>query len=308
MRRAWGKWLRSGCSHMWPISEAAGKTPDGWPGWPEGKKFAFVITHDVEGGKGLERTRQLAELEIEMGFRSSFNFVPEGEYRVPDSLRAFLVSNGFEVGVHDLHHDGTLYRSWNNFRRSAAEINRYVREWRAAGFRSGFMRHNLKWLGELDVLYDSSTFDTDPFEPQPDGVDTIFPFWVSQDGCRGFVELPYTLAQDSTLFLILQEKSTKIWREKLDWVTDKGGMALINVHPDYISFNGSIHQGEYGQDFYRDFLRYVRDRYFDQCWFALPKEVARYYREKCIPAPPLNKIEDKHIADQISSVKSMRAL
>ena len=40
------------------------------------------------------------------------------------------------------------------------------------------MLHNLEWFHDLNVKYDSSTFDTDPFEPQPDGVGTIFPFWV----------------------------------------------------------------------------------------------------------------------------------
>ena len=53
-----------------------------------------------------------------------------------------------------------------------------MREWNAVGFRSGFMHHNLDWLHDLEVSYDSSTFDTDPFEPQPDGANTIFPFWV----------------------------------------------------------------------------------------------------------------------------------
>ena len=46
------------------------------------------------------------------------------------------------------------------------------------GFRTPTMFHHLEWTGELDIEYDSSTFDTDPFEPQPDGVGTIFPFWV----------------------------------------------------------------------------------------------------------------------------------
>ena len=72
---------------IWPINEAAGKVPAKWQGWPEGKRFAFVLTHDVEGKKGLDRSRELADLEIEMGFRSAFNFVPEGEYRVPESVR-----------------------------------------------------------------------------------------------------------------------------------------------------------------------------------------------------------------------------
>jgi hypothetical protein len=40
------------------------------------------------------------------------------------------------------------------------------------------MLRNLDWLGDLNIQYDGSTFDTDPFEPQPDGAGTIFPFWV----------------------------------------------------------------------------------------------------------------------------------
>ena len=56
-----------------------------------GKKFGFVLTHDVEGAKGLERCRALAELEIDLGFRSSFNFVPEGEYARPPHFDRFLL-------------------------------------------------------------------------------------------------------------------------------------------------------------------------------------------------------------------------
>ena len=59
------------------------RPPEAWPGWPDGKRFAFVLTHDVEGQRGLDRVRQLTELEMEFGFRSSFNFIPEGPYSVP---------------------------------------------------------------------------------------------------------------------------------------------------------------------------------------------------------------------------------
>jgi len=81
-------------SQTWPINEAAGHTPGGWPGWPGGKKFALVITHDVEGQAGLAKCRQLAELEQTFGFRSSFNFIPEGEYRVTPELRRELARPG----------------------------------------------------------------------------------------------------------------------------------------------------------------------------------------------------------------------
>jgi hypothetical protein len=69
-----------------------------WQGWPDGKKFAFVLTHDVESSAGLANCRSLAQLEMELGFRSSFNFVPEGKYRVPAELRDELTARGFEVG------------------------------------------------------------------------------------------------------------------------------------------------------------------------------------------------------------------
>src|SRR5690242_13740275 len=125
-RRFLAEHLRRKHGNTWPINEAAGTVPEKWSGWPKGKKFAFVLTHDVEGKRGLNRSRDLADLEIQLGFRSSFNFVPEGEYQVPDALRGFLTTNGFEVGVHDLHHDGSLYRSRSHFSSGAKKINQYI--------------------------------------------------------------------------------------------------------------------------------------------------------------------------------------
>lgn len=257
--------------------------PPGWNGWPGGKKFALVLTHDVEGRRGLEKCRLLAELEKEMGFRSSFNFVPEGDYRVSSELRTELVRSGFEVGVHDLRHDGRLYQSRRDFDQNARRINEYLTAWGAAGFRSGFMLHNLNWLHELDIKYDMSTFDTDPFEPQPEGRHTIFPFVVPRpqgtngDSAEGYVELPYTLPQDSTLFVLLREKTPEIWLRKLDWVAANGGMVLLNTHPDYMTFGqqkrGSMH---YPVSLYRELLQYVRANYPESYWHALPHEVADF--------------------------------
>src|SRR5208282_3460061 len=102
VRRWWANSRRHACADVWPIDEKGGATPPGWPGWPEGKRFAVVLTHDVEGNNGLSRVEQLTNLELKHGFRSSFNFVPEGEYRVPDALRERLAKTGFEVGIHGL--------------------------------------------------------------------------------------------------------------------------------------------------------------------------------------------------------------
>jgi hypothetical protein len=279
IRRAYAGAQRRRASGTWPIDEAAAAPPPAWPQWPCGARFAFVLTHDVEGEAGLNRCEALAELEMRLGVRSSFNFVPEGEYRVSSSLRAALAERGFEVGVHDLHHDGKLYRSRAAFAASARRINEYLSSWGAVGFRSAFMLHNLDWLKDLDVLYDASTFDVDPFEPQPDGARTIFPFWVPRTDRDGYVELPYTLPQDSTLFLVLGETTSDVWKAKLDWLASRGGMALLNVHPDYITFDGRARRSEYPAGLYEEFLKYTVDRYGRCAWFALPRDVALYVRE-----------------------------
>lgn len=276
IRRLIANRLRRQFSGSWPILSSAAQPPEGWPGWPNGKQLAFVVTHDVEDARGLARCRKLADLDKALGIRAAFNFVPEGEYRVSDSLRADLEREGFEVAVHDLHHDGTLYRSSRHFREQAQKINQYLKKWKVSGFRAGFMLHNLEWLHDLEILYDTSTFDVDPFEPQPDGVGTIFPFWVQGNGSRGYVELPYTLPQDSTLFVLFKERTIDVWRKKLDWIASHGGMALVNVHPDYVSFDGRPDASEYPADLYERLLKYVVTRYGDVCWYALPREVAAF--------------------------------
>src|SRR3984893_10803709 len=281
LRRRWARARRNAYADVWPIDEKAGAIPPGWPGWPGGKRFALILTHDVEGNKGLSRVERLMNLESKQGFRSSFNFVPEGEYRVPFALRQKLDEAGFEVGIHGLEHDGKLYASKAGFASKAARIKQYVKEWKAYGFRSPLMQHRLAWLHQLGVDYDASTFDTDPFEPEPDGMGTVFPFWVpGPKGC-GYVELPCTLPQDFTLFVVLREPNINIWKRKLDWIAEHGGMALLNTHPDYMCFQGNERQrDEFPASYYEEFLSYVREKYKDRYWTALPRDVARFYCAK----------------------------
>ncbi len=281
-RRAWAARRYAECADIWPINQAASVRPDDWSGWPDGKKFAVVLTHDVEGQIGLKRCPDLMQLEMGLGFRSSFNLIPEGEYSIPKTLRDELAQNGFEIGVHDLKHDGKLFRSRKEFKRHAARINHYLRDWGAVGFRSGFMLRNLDWIHDLNIQYDASTFDTDPFEPQPDGVGTIFPFCVGNSNGNDYVEMPYTLPQDSTLFIYLRERTPDIWKKKLDWIAGHGGMVLINTHPDYMDFGGSGHGSrEYPVAYYREFLEYLKDRYQESFWLALPRDLAAYCKERC---------------------------
>ena len=292
---------RKSYNHVWPIDEKAKKPPENWMGWPDGKKFALVLLHDVDTEKGHEKCLQLMQLDEKKGFRSSFNFVPE-RYKVSPEKRRMLIKKGFEVGVHGLKHDGKLFSSSESFQKQAAHINHYLKEWQSVGFVSPSMHRNLDWIQDLNIEYDASTFDTDPFEPQPDGVSTIFPFWVaptrnqepefdcSEAGTRnskpetvlrnGFIELPYTLPQDFTLFILMKEKNIDIWKNKLDWVAKHGGMVLLITHPDYMNFDAKKQKlEEYPAEHYEELLQYIKSKYDTQFWNVLPMEIARFWKE-----------------------------
>ncbi len=273
---------------IWPINKSAETPPKNWKGWPDHKQFALVLTHDVENSGGQEKCHDLMRLEQRLGFCSSFNFVPK-RYPVSRELREDLTRNGFEVGVHGLYHDGKLYQSKEIFDQRAVEINHYLKEWQAVGFRSPAMHHNLEWLAQLNIEYDASTFDTDPFEPQPDGVNTIFPFWVENNhAMTGYVELPYTLVQDFTHFVLMNKKDIGYWTQKLDWIAEQGGMALLNSHPDYMNFgSGKTKIDEYPAAYYQQFLEYVKTRYAGKYWHALPKKMARFWKNRQIAGKPL---------------------
>ena len=267
--------------YLWPINKNAAKPPEGWPGWPDGKKLAFVLSHDVDTLKGYNNVLKLADIEEEMGFRSQFNFVPERYGMISLDLLAELKQRGFGIGVHGLKHDGKLFSSKKIFDKRAPQINAYLQKWGTRGFTTPSMIRNHDWMHALDMNHCVSTFDTDPFEPEPEGVGTIFPFWVQGESPgKRFLELPYTLVQDFTLFVILGEKTNDIWKQKLNWIASKKGMALLNSHPDYINFGGAgCGKEEYPVQLYRDFLEYAQSRYSDQYWPALPQHIWSFCTE-----------------------------
>lgn len=279
MRSKVARRQRHANAKVWPILEKAGRLPDLWPGWPQKKSFALVLTHDVETAQGQNKCRPLIELEKSMGLRSSFNFVPE-RYVVSSELRTHLTEEGFEVGIHGLNHDGKLYSSKRIFQKRADKINHYLKTWEAVGFRSPAMHHNLEWIHYLNIEYDLSTFDTDPFGPQPDGVETIFPFWVQNKLFQnGYVELPCTMPQDFLLFVLMKVRGIKEWKNKLDWIAAHKGMVLLNTHPDYMKFyGGKPGFEEYPIRYYLELLNYIETKYKNCYWNALPRQISTFLK------------------------------
>jgi hypothetical protein len=145
-------------------------------------------------------------------------------------------------------------------------MNEFIDDFGAVGFRSPLTHRNPEWMQVLDIEYDGSFFDTDPYEPMAGGTMSIWPFQLGR-----FVELPYTLAQDYTVAEVMGETTPRLWLEKVEFIRANHGMALLNTHPDYL-------RKRHTWRVYSEFLATMRER--ADFHHGLPREVARWWRAR----------------------------
>lgn len=247
------------------LSQIAGARIPRIAAWPQGRKWSLVLTHDVEQAQGYAAIDPVLELERPYGLRSCWNLVPR-RYRVQIEDVRRLTDEGSEVGVHGLYHDGRDLSSLTQVRKRLPAIREAAERWGAVGFRSPALHRNWDWMPLLGFDYDSSFPDTDPYEPMPGGCCSSLPFFIGN-----LVELPVTLPQDHTLFVILQHRDETVWVHKTEQLRQRGAMALINTHPDYL-VDRRI------RDAYDRFLgRFAQD---PDVWNALPREVSAWWRRR----------------------------
>lgn len=235
--------------------------------WPHTHRAALILTHDVETAEGLRLATDIADLEESRGFRSSFNIVADW-YPVDRGILRELAGRGFELGVHGVHHDRSLFSSRRSFERQLPLISAWADEIGAVGFRSPATHRVFPWLGDLPVKYDATMPHSDPYEPVPGGACSVWPFFI-----RDVVELPYTLPQDHTLFTVLRERGPDIWLRQADVVTDAFGLIQCVTHPD---------PGYLGDRLKREHYITLLDNLADrpELWRALPREVAQWWRDR----------------------------
>jgi peptidoglycan/xylan/chitin deacetylase (PgdA/CDA1 family) len=285
-RRAMARRQRSrheiqGCFPRWPIEpiidlqretllrERVRRSPDGrvpvLGAWPGGHRYAWTLTHDVEGPKGLANVPRLLELERRHGVVSAW-FLVADDYPIDDAVTAAIRAAGGEIGLHGLHHDGSLFQDREHFEAQLPRIHERLRAWDAVGFRSPATHRNADWMPELGAEYDSSFPDTHPFDAQPGGCCSIFPYFLGD-----MVELPITLPQDHTLFELLGEHDIALWRRKVAYIATCGGLVTVLVHPDYALTDERLRH-------YDELLALLCGR--EGGWHALPRDIASWWRRR----------------------------
>ena len=237
--------------------------------WPNGFSSCVILTHDVESLGGRNVCRQLMDLEDSYEVKSSFQIVPEGRYPVPESFLESFRRRGFEINVHDLNHDGHLFSDRELFFRRAERINRYGRNYGADGFRSAVLYRNQDWYEALDFAYDMSVPSVGHLDPQRGGCCSVMPFFIGKT-----LELPVTTTQDYSLFHILNQYSTELWKQQINLITEKHGLVSFIVHPDYLLESRA-------RETYEALLAYLAElRSERKIWIALPREVNVWWRQR----------------------------
>jgi hypothetical protein len=237
--------------------------------WPEGCPGCVIMTHDVETSSGLNFIPSMMDIEDSLGVKSSFQIIPEKRYQAPQSLLRQIRDRGCEINVHDLNHDGHLFRERSEFVRRVKRINNYGREFGALGFRSGVLYRNLDWYDDLEFAYDMSVPNVGHLDPQPGGCCTVMPYFIGK-----ILELPLTTIQDYSLFHILGDYSIELWKKQITLILEENGLLSFNIHPDYVIPHKA-------RGIYMKLLEYLSAlRSKTSLWMALPGQVDRWWRER----------------------------
>jgi hypothetical protein len=237
--------------------------------WPYGSPSCAIVTHDVETAGGRDFCPRLMDIDESMAIKSSFQIIPESRYTVSAPFLDEIRARGFEINVHDLNHDGHLFRDRDEFLRRAERINRYRKDFGADGFRSAVLYRNLEWYDALDFSYDMSVPNVAHLDPQRGGCCTVMPYFIGQ-----MLELPLTTTQDYSLFNVLAEYSIDLWKRQIALVMETHGLVSFNIHPDYMRETRA-------RRVYQALLEYLAGlRSEDKIWMALPGEVNQWWRER----------------------------
>jgi hypothetical protein len=237
--------------------------------WPEGKSSCAIVTHDVETKVGRDFCASLMDIDDSFGIKASFQVVPEERYDVPVEFLNSIHLRGFEVVVHDLNHDGGLYKNRKQFLERAEKINSYGKAFGATGFRAAVLYRKQSWYDAFKFSYDMSVPNVAHLDPQRGGCCTVMPYFLGD-----ILEIPVTTIQDYTLFNILHDYSIDIWKQQTNLIMERHGLMSFIVHPDYV-----MQQRE--REIYQCLLKHLATLRGDQSlWITTPGEVDCWWRQR----------------------------
>jgi peptidoglycan/xylan/chitin deacetylase (PgdA/CDA1 family) len=259
--------LYDGLSRSGEHSEASDAGP-----WPEGRRYVFMMTHDVDTKAGMKMAGQVLDEMLELGLKPCFFLVAHG-YRWDDGFCDAVRQGGGEIGLHGDTHDNRIAFE------DAEEAGRRLDSCRDKIERHGIRGFRSPSLLVSEALYQAvgSRFAWDSSVPDTDtdtligarrGCGTIFPYRRGKT-----LVLPITMPADDRLLLLGYRglQLLDVLRRKWRYVRKTGGLCHFLTHPEPHLFGKAVIR-----DLYRALIQEAVDS--DDCWIATPSMLADYWQ------------------------------
>lgn len=251
------------------------------PLWPEGKRYAITLSHDVDTDyafRAREAMTALRRIEEDAGLRSAWMIVTRyaalGRAALSD-----LVQSGHEIGCHSTRHDHRLAflptaRMMDRIIEAAARLSPYG----AIGFRSpNYLRtatlyETLSGRFDYDMSMHDMIGDASNLTAANEGCCTCLPFFVAG---TDVLEIPTTVPEDWEFELrgVCPLDALTAQVRTIERIKSVGGVANALTHPE---LNLSLRESWLNN--YRELVELAAAD--DSAWLALPRDVNRHWRER----------------------------
>ncbi|UCE60862.1 MAG: hypothetical protein JSU63_03750 [Phycisphaerales bacterium] len=254
---------------------------EGTPLWPDGKRFAVTLNHDIDSDYCFKRRGVLQsfhDIEHNAGLRSAWMVVT----KLLDAGRSALDelhAAGHEIGFHGSIHDHRLaFLPPEEMARRIECAVELIDAYGTAGIRSPAYLRTPALFRALDGIleYDMSMHDV-IFGPLSlskyhEGCSTCMPFFIEG---MNLLEIPTTVPEDWTFDLqgTSLEQAWNVQVQTVERIKSRAGVANILTHPE-------PHHSVKPRwlELYRRLVAHVAED--DDAWFALPGEINRHWRSR----------------------------
>lgn len=247
--------------------------------WPNGKKYAFVLTHDVDSKWVYQKDnlKTFFDTEEQVGVKGAWFFVGN-LYKHDFEKIDFLFRQGHEIGLHGDNHDHKIaFLSKAHINKRLSMCRSFIDRYEIIGFRSP---HYLRTPCFYEILKDYVKYDTSMHDSYNsisasnmtrEGCSTVYPFKLSD--C--LLEIPITIPEDFELYKREKGPDSIVMTqlEQINEVKTRNGIALLVIHPEpHLSSR---------KDYFEAFKEVLRAVSMDSdCWICRPKDIYNYWINK----------------------------
>ncbi len=252
--------------------------------WPEGKKYAFTVTHDIDSSWIYQNGNmdKFIKVEKQIGIRGAWYFVVnlyKHDFKVID----ILVNEGHEIALHAHKHDHKIaFLSEKRMNKRLSECQWFIDKYQIYGFRSPHYLRTPKFYKVLKhyLKYDTSVHDS--YNPASkgdifrEGCSAVTPFNLS-DNKNSLLEIPITIPEDFILYNTEKGASSiiEVQLEKVREIKERGGLATLVIHPEpHLSARKPFFEA------FKEVLRVVSSD--DECWICPPKDIYHFWINKVV--------------------------